>query len=113
VDRAAAGYGCVVSTSSASGAPRGRAESTIDRNGDRTHGRTLDRTPDRSAATSGWPGPSDGIDLAVAVDLVMVHRGLTIDDAHALLCRHAEGTRRDLDDVATDVIDLGTSRLPR
>ena len=109
MDLAAAGYGCVVSTSSASGAPRGRAESTIDRNG----GRTLDRILDRSAATSGRPGPSDGIDLAVAVDLVMVHRGLSADDAHALLCRHAEATGRDLDDVASDVIDLGTSRLPR
>ena len=72
-------------------------------------GRGVGRTLDRSSAS----GPSDGIDLAVAVDLVVVHRGLTADEAHALLCRHAEATGRDLDDVASDVIDLGTSRLPR
>ncbi|MGO4663124.1 ANTAR domain-containing protein [Terrabacter sp. 2TAF16] len=94
-----------MSTSSAPGAPRGRSEGAM--------GRGVGRTLDRSSATSGRSGPSDGIDLAVAVDLVVVHRGLTADEAHALLCRHAEATGRDLDDVASDVIDLGTSRLPR
>ena len=87
-----------MSTSSAPGAPRGR---------------NVDRNVDRSSATSAPSGRSDGIDLAVAVDLVVVHRGLNADEAHELLCRHAEATGRDLDDVASDVIDLGTSRLPR
>ncbi|WP_020145380.1 ANTAR domain-containing protein [Terracoccus sp. 273MFTsu3.1] len=94
-----------MSTSSAPGASRGRSEATIDRN--------VDRNVDRSPATSAGPGRSDGIDLAVAVDLVVLHRGLTAGEAHELLCRHAEATGRDLDDVASDVIDLGTSRLPR
>jgi len=94
-----------VSTSSASGAPDVRPEVTIDHH--------VGRTVGRSSTTSARPGPSDGIDLAVAVDLVVVQRGLTADEAHELLCRHAEATGRDLDDVASDVIDLGTSRLPR
>jgi len=56
---------------------------------------------------------SGDLDLAVAVDLVMLHRGLTADAAHDLLRVHAQATGRDLDQVASDVIDLGTSRLPR
>ena len=56
---------------------------------------------------------SGDLDLAVAVDLVMLHRGLTADAAHDLLRVHAQATGRDIDQVASDVIDLGTSRLPR
>jgi AmiR/NasT family two-component response regulator len=54
-----------------------------------------------------------GIDLAVAVDLVMLQRGLTSDEAHELLRSRAEVTGGGLDRVTSDVIDLGTSRLLR
>lgn len=86
-----------MSTSSAPGGRHGGSEGTTDRTG-------AGPTPS---------GTSDGIDLAVAVDLVMLHRGLTADEAHALLRRHARTSGRDLDQVASDFIDLGTSRLPR
>ncbi|WP_147064424.1 ANTAR domain-containing protein [Terrabacter aerolatus] len=54
-----------------------------------------------------------GLDLAVAVDLVMIERGLSEDEAYELMRRGAERSGRDLRSVADDVIDLGTSRLPR
>ncbi|GGM82418.1 MULTISPECIES: ANTAR domain-containing protein [Terrabacter] len=62
------------------------------------------------------PAPScsqDGIDVAVAIDLVMLERGLSADEAYELMRVGAERTGRDLRSVASDVIDLGTSRLPR
>jgi AmiR/NasT family two-component response regulator len=43
----------------------------------------------------------------------MLHRGLTAKEALDLLREHAEASGRDLDHVASDVIDLGTSHLPR
>ncbi|CAN7349342.1 ANTAR domain-containing protein [Terrabacter sp. LjRoot27] len=57
--------------------------------------------------------PQGGIDLAVAVDLVMLQRGLTSDEAHELLRRQVEATGGKLDRVTSDVIDLGTSSLLR
>ncbi|GAA2495143.1 ANTAR domain-containing protein [Terrabacter carboxydivorans] len=58
-------------------------------------------------------GPSRGLDLAVALDLVMLERGLSAEQAYELIRLGAERSGRDLHAVATDVIDLGTSRLPR
>ncbi|WP_256792157.1 ANTAR domain-containing protein [Terrabacter sp. Ter38] len=86
-----------VITSSAPGSRHGRSEGSIG----------------LSTASSSRSGPADGLDLAVAVDLVMLQRGLTADEAHELLRGLAEATGRDLEAVASDVIDLGTSRLPR
>lgn len=66
----------------------------------------------------GCPGPTPatrpepGIDLAVAVDLVMLRRGLTADEAYELMRVGAEESGGDLSSVASDVIDLGTSHLP-
>lgn len=62
----------------------------------------------RSPTSSG-----DGFDLAVALDLVMLERGLAADEAYELMRRDAEQSGRDLHSVANDVIDLGTSRLYR
>jgi hypothetical protein len=67
------------------------------------------RCPGPTAATR----PDRGIDLAVAVDLVMLRRGLTADEAYELMRVGAEASGGDLGSVATDVIDLGTARLPR
>ena len=86
-----------MSTSSDPGAGRDRPDATID------------RTP----APSRRSGTPNGRDLAVAVDLIMLHRCLSADEAHDLLRGHAAATGRDLDEVASDVIDLGTARLLR
>jgi hypothetical protein len=86
-----------VSTSSDRGARRDRSDATIDR----------PPAPSRRSATP------NGRDVAVAVDLIMLHRCLTADEAHDLLRGHAAATGRDLGDVASDVIDLGTARLLR
>lgn len=98
--RTDAGYDTGVSTSS-SRPDRGRPEGTSR------------STAVRARLGPGRGHPSDGIDVAVAVDLVMLHRGLTAEEAHDLLRAHAEASGRDLGHVASDVIDLGTSRLPR
>jgi AmiR/NasT family two-component response regulator len=49
----------------------------------------------------------------VALDLVMLERGLAAEEAYELIRRDAEQSGRDLHSVASDVIDLGTSRLTR
>lgn len=67
------------------------------------------RCPGQTAATR----PEPGIDVAVAVDLVMLQRGLTADEAYELMRVGAEESGGDLGSVASDVIDLGTARLPR
>lgn len=43
----------------------------------------------------------------------MLERGLSAEQAYELIRLGAERSGRDLHAVATDVIDLGTSRLPR
>jgi AmiR/NasT family two-component response regulator len=53
-----------------------------------------------------------GIDVAVAVDLVMLRRGLTADEAYKLMRLGAEESGGDLHSVASDVIDAGASHLP-
>ena len=65
--------------------------------------------PCRTSPTS----PGSGFDVAAAVDLVMLGRGLPADDAYELIRMDAEQSGRDLHAAATDIIDLGTSRLPR
>lgn len=55
--------------------------------------------------------PDDGIDVAVAVDLVRLERGVSADEAYELIRARAERSGRDLRSVASDVIDLGTARL--
>ncbi len=71
------------------------------------------RTVERTGASRTHSRWTDDLDLAVAVDLVMLHRRLPVDEAQDLLRAHAVATGRDLHQVASDVIDLGTSRLPR
>lgn len=73
-------------------------------------GPRADRCPTDPPAPN---GPRRGLDLAVALDLVMLERGLSADEAYELIRLGAERSGRDLHTVATDVIDLGTSRLPR
>ena len=70
-------------------------------------------TPDPAIAAPRGSSPQGGIDLAVAVDLVMLRPGLTSDEAHELLRRQVEATGGELDRVTSDVIDLGTSSLLR
>ena len=67
------------------------------------------RCPRPSAATR----PETGIDLAVAVDLIMLRRGVTADEAYELMRVGAEESGGDLGSAASDVIDLGTASLPR
>ncbi len=43
----------------------------------------------------------------------MLRRGLTADEAYELMRVGAEESGGDLGSVASDVIDLGTARLPR
>jgi hypothetical protein len=56
------------------------------------------------------PDDEDGIDVTVAVDLLVLQSGLTPDEARRLLRLHAEGSGRDLHEVVSDVIDWGTWR---
>jgi hypothetical protein len=59
------------------------------------------------------PGISDRHDVAVAVDLVMVHHKVTADHARDLLTAHAARCGLDLGQLASEVIDRGASIVSR
>ena len=59
------------------------------------------------------PGIGDRHDVAVAVDLVVVHHQVTADHARDLLTAHAARCGLDLDHLASEVIDRGASIVSR